>query len=124
LAQSPDDPLSHLYVGMALAEEHRCAEAVPHLQRASGRSGAPMAGQSDGRAEILFYLGRCQLSLDQPEDAKSTLAEALAIAERQKADEGTLMSLHYQLGLALRRTGAENEATAHFQEAERRSAVR
>jgi tetratricopeptide (TPR) repeat protein len=113
LAQSPDDPLSHLYLGMALAEQHRCAEAMPHLCRAP---------QKD--EEVLFFVGRCQLALDRPAEAAAALTEALARGQGREADEGRLMSLHYQLALALRRTGAEREAAVHFAEAERHSARR
>lgn len=123
LTLEPDHTLSHLYLGMALAEGHRCEEALPHLKKGaewSASGGASHAGEGDA----LFFIGRCDLSLDRPQEALDVLRRALELTKANPPDEAQLMSIHYQLGLALRRTGAEQEALPHFAEAEKHAAQR
>jgi tetratricopeptide (TPR) repeat protein len=113
LLVSPDDELSHRYLGMSYAELRRYAEALPHLERACAARPDP---------ECVRYLGRAQLALDRGKEAVVTLRQALEMAERDKADDQLVTSIHYQLALALRRTGAEAEAAPHFAAAERSAA--
>ncbi len=121
----PDDPLTNLYVGMALVEERRHEEALPHLEIA-GREGS-------SRTDALQFLGRALLALDRPEEAAAALRRGLELAASEAPEsaargpldrgERQLSSLHYQLGLALRRLGDEAAAAEHF-EAAKRSASR
>ncbi len=118
----PDDPLSNLYLGTALVELRRHEEAVPHLELAAERGPSP--------ADALQFLGRAYLALDRPGEALEVLRRGLELAEasaavaRGPADarERRLSSLHYQLALALRRTGDEAGAAVQFEAARQSSA--
>ena len=114
LKVSPDDPLTTLRLGMAFVLAQRPAEALPFLERAARRE-PPLA-------DAFLYLGRAQLALDRPAEAVESLQRALALSDgkpRTETQLGTFRSLHYQLGLALRRAGRAEEAAVQFQEAER-----
>src|SRR2546423_7733504 len=111
----PADPATNLRLGIALVEARRHAAALPALERAVRAEPPPSEG--------FYYLGRCQLALDRPTDAATSLRRALEIeAASPRLDNGRLRSIHYQLALALQKTGAGDEAAAHFAEAERFSA--
>jgi tetratricopeptide (TPR) repeat protein len=114
LALYPQDEASRLYLGMALVEAKRLDEALPSLVE-FGRSEHP-------QVEALFYLGRCLVGLGRPREAVEPLRRALAAAPAQGADEVRVEGIEYQLALALRRAGEEQEAAAHFAAAERLSA--
>ena len=114
LKLSPADPLASLRLGIALMENRQPAEALPALELAA-RSGPP-------EAETFYYLGRAQLVLDRPVEAVSSLRRALELAEGPSFREVQRRSIHYNLALALRQTGANDEAAAHFAEAELASA--
>jgi tetratricopeptide (TPR) repeat protein len=114
LKVSPADPLASLRLGIALMESRQPAEALPALDLAA-RSGSP-------DAETFYYLGRAQLALDLPVEAVSSLRRALELARGPSFREVQRRSIHYNLALALRKTGASDEAAAHFAEAELASA--
>ena len=116
LALAPRDPATNLRLGMALVEAQRQAEALPHLAIAAETESAP--------AEAFYYLGRCQLALDNPVDAVVSLRRALSLAVAPPADEARIRSVHYQLALALQRTGQQAEAAKHFDEAKEAAARR
>ena len=118
----PDDPPTTLRLGMALVEARRDAEALPLLQKATAvPSPSP---------DAWLYLGRCQLALGRAAEAIVSFRRALDTggASRSAADSGVGQSrsrlIHYQLGTALRQTGAAEEAEREFAEAERLSAKR
>lgn len=111
LKVSPDDPLNHLFLGLALVELRRFEEALPHLDVAVASPGTNVDG--------LHFRGRALLSLGRPDDAVESLEQALALAEADPSAAGNQMgSLHYQLALALRRSGRNDEARPHFDAAE------
>jgi tetratricopeptide (TPR) repeat protein len=116
LPLAPRDPATNLRLGMALVEAQRPAEALRHLTLAAESQSAP--------AEAFYYLGRCQLAVDDPAGAVASLRRALALIVDTGAEQAKLRSVHYQLALALRRTGQESEAAAHFDEAKAASARR
>ena len=111
---SPDNPPTHLELGMALVDVQRPREALPSLELVA-RSGPP-------DARILYYLGRAQLGADQAPAAVASLRQALELAQRSKATNAQLRVLHNQLGQALQKAGDAREADAHFGEASRLSA--
>jgi tetratricopeptide (TPR) repeat protein len=116
LKVSPDDPLTNLRLGMALVERRRPSEALKPLEIATG---APWAN-----SDAFQYLGRCQLALDRPADAVTSLRRALELSRSGPPDDVRLRHIHYQLALALRRVGAGDEAAVHFAEAEQIAARR
>ena len=111
LKLAPEDPLTNLQLGMALVEARRETEALPCLELAA-RSEPP-------QARAFYYLGRCLLTLDRPADAAPVLRRALELSHGQEAGETRLRGIHYQLGQALAKLGASEEAASHFAEAER-----
>lgn len=114
---SPDDPVNALYLGMALVAERRFEEALTPLALAT-RS-AP------GRLDALLHRGQALLGLDRPAEAAEALANAVAhAADRppESLDATRMERLHYQFALALRRSGRAEEASVHFDAAERYSA--
>ena len=116
LKLAPTDPLTNLRLGMALVEAHRENAALPPLEVAAHSTSPP--------PEALHYLGRCLLALDRPSDAVAAFRRALELSHTPTVDEARLRNIHYQLGLALRKLGATEEAAAHFAEAERASTRR
>lgn len=113
LELAPRDPMTHLYLGMALAESRRFEEALESLEIA--------ARWEPTRLDALRFLGRSHLALDRPQPAVSALRRALELAEERGATPRQLAGIHYPLGTALRRLGAEEEATHHFAAAEETS---
>lgn len=114
LALYPEDEPTQLYLGMALVESKRFAEALPPLA-ALGRSEHPSV-------EALHFLGRCLIGLDRPAEAVEPLRRARSLADSEKADDWQVARIEYQLAQALRRQGRESEAAEHFAAAERFSA--
>jgi tetratricopeptide (TPR) repeat protein len=106
-----EDPTTHLFLGMALAEGRRHAEALPHLEIAV-RKGVPTT-------DAFHYLGRCLIALERPEEAAAALRRALELAQGPDPNEAQLASIHYQLATALRRSGGEATALEHFAAAQR-----
>ena len=115
LEVAPDDPSAHLYLGMALVESRRPEEAVEHLERAAGEAGTALDGN--------LFLGRALVATGRGEEAVAAFRRALERAEEMPAGEGAaderLRSIHYQLGLALRRAGDPEAAAVHLEAAER-----
>jgi Tfp pilus assembly protein PilF len=97
----PDDPLTNDQLGLALLDAIRPEEALPLLETAV---------RGEPRALFLLHLGRCQLALDRPAEAAASLRRALSLAAEQGTGDLELEQIHYQLGQALRRTGAQAEA--------------
>ncbi|MEM7352242.1 MAG: tetratricopeptide repeat protein, partial [Acidobacteriota bacterium] len=108
---TPEDPMVNLYLGTALLATRRFEEAIPLLEVASG--------EDQTRVDALRFLGGCYLGLEQAEDAAGVLQRALAEAEAGTPKDRQLAAIHYQLGLALRRRGARDEAAVHFAAAEK-----
>jgi len=105
LTITPNDPATHLLLGMALVEAHREREALPHLEAASRRP--------DATWRTFQYLGRCELALGDGRAA----ADAFRKAIDQSADvpsESRIGNLHYQLAQALRQAGDTRGADAEF----------
>ena len=110
LRLAPRDPLPNLYLGAARVEARQHAEALPFLELAvQGHPPSP---------EAFHYLGRCLLGLDRPSPAVAALERALELATRSGARDSQLGSIHYQLGVALRRSGRAEDAARHFASAE------
>ncbi|MEM7588292.1 MAG: tetratricopeptide repeat protein, partial [Acidobacteriota bacterium] len=107
---TPEDPMVNLYLGTAMLATRRFEEAVPALEVASSADHI--------RVDALRFLGGSYLGLDRPRDAARVLKEALAASETLGGKDRQLAAVHYQLGLALRRSGAGDEATGHFEAAE------
>lgn len=107
---SPDDALAWDQLGTSLLDAGQAAEGIQAIERAVGL---------EARVSYVYHLGRCQLALDRPADAVASSRRALALGGEQGATESELERIHYQLGLALRKTGAGQEAAAHLAEAKR-----
>ncbi len=125
LRVSPEDPMTYLYLGAALVEQHRYEEALSRLEIASR--------QLNERPDIFQFLGRGHLALghfDQAVAAFRRALEKIGEAEpRQPAAKYSedrrqrqLSSIHYQLAQALRRGGDEEAAAVHFAAAKQSSA--
>ncbi len=116
LKLAPDDPLANLRLGMALVGQRQYAEALKPLETASRSPSAT--------SDTFHYLGRCQLALERPAEAVKSFRRALELSSSIGADDPRLRHIHYQLGVALRGSGAAAEAAAQFAEAERVAAKR
>jgi tetratricopeptide (TPR) repeat protein len=110
LKLAPGDPLTNDQLGLVLLEAGRPAEALPFLETAV---------RGEGRSLSFSHLGRCQLALERPADAVVSWRRALELALSEGAADEELERVHYQLGLALRQTGAAQEAKAELAEAGR-----
>ncbi len=110
LAVSPQDALTCDQLALALLDAGRLGEAMTAAERAV---------ELDPRPLYVFHLGRIQLQSDRAADAVATLGRALDLAVVRKAGDSLLEGIHYQLGLALRRTGAAKEALEHLAVAKR-----
>ena len=111
---SPEDPVNHLYLGMVLVDARRFEEALASLEIA--------VESTSTRPNALHHLGRALLGLDRPREAATALKSAIELAEGgygSSFNANQMESLHYQLALALRRTGDEAGALPHFEAAER-----
>ena len=124
LRVAPEDPLTNLYLGIALVERRRHEEAVPRLELASRLV--------TGRADAFQFLGRSYLALDRIDEAVAALRRGLEIAEsapepaaaRSAVDfrRRQISGLHFLLAQALRRAGDEEQAKVHFDAAKQFSA--
>ncbi len=119
-----DDPMTNLYLGIGLVESRRHEEALAPLERA--------ARFAQTQRDAFQFLGRACLALGRPEEAIAHLRRALELAQAEPMaapgsvfvdlGESQLSSIHYQLALALRRSGQPQEAATHFALAEEYSA--
>ena len=105
LALAPTDPLSNDQLGVALLDAGRAEEGVRALE---------IAAKGDARFLSVSHLGRGQLALDRPAEAAASLRRALTLAAEQGAGAADLRTIHYQLGLALRKLGDGPAAAEHF----------
>ncbi len=115
---SADAPVNALYLGMALVAARRFDEALAPLEVA--------ALPELVRLDALLFKGQALLGLDRSREAADTLEKAVGLAADSPADflnPGQMGSLHYQLALALRRSGRGEEAEPHFEAAENYSAA-
>jgi tetratricopeptide (TPR) repeat protein len=110
LKLAPDDAPANDQLGLALLEAGRPAEALPSLESAARAQPRPLH---------LLHLGRCLLALDRAADAAAALRRALETAEEHGGSDDEIAKVHYQLGLALRKLGADAEAASHLGEARR-----
>jgi tetratricopeptide (TPR) repeat protein len=116
LKLTPKDEVSNLRLGMALVEAQRHADAMPHLEIVTASATAP--------ADAFYYLGRALMALGRTPEAVSSLQRAVKIATVPPVDEARLRSIYYQLALALRQAGKQDEAARYFDEARRASSRR
>ena len=107
---APEDPPANDQLGLALLEAERPAEALPALE-------AAVRGQA--RPLYLLHLGRGQLALGRPAEAATSSRLALELAHQHAGSDEEMGKIHYQLGLALRKLGAAQEASQHLAEARR-----
>jgi tetratricopeptide (TPR) repeat protein len=114
LRVAPTDVATNLRLGMALVEARRYNEALAPLELSVHAADAP--------ADAFYYLGRCELHLERANDAVAAFRRALELSGNGPGEEARLRSVHYQLALALRETGATDEAEAHFAQAQESSA--
>ena len=113
LRSAGDDPLVLDQLGTTLLEAARPDEALAALERAAGL---------EPRALYVYDLGRAQLALGRPADAAASQRRALQLAGEQGGGEAELEKIHYQLGIALSRQGAAQQAKQHLDEARRLAA--
>ncbi len=114
---SPEAPVNALYLGMALVAARRFEEALAPLEMA--------ARPEVVRLDALLFQGQALLGLDRPREAADTLERAVGLAADSPADllnASQMGSVHYQLALALRRSGRGAEAKPYFEAAEMYSA--
>jgi len=116
LKLTPKDEVSNLRLGMALVEAQRHADALPHLEIATASATAP--------ADAFYYLGRALMALGRTPEAVSSFQRAVKVATVPPVDEARLRSIYYQLALALRQAGNQDEAAKYFDEARRASSRR
>lgn len=113
LKLAPDDAPANDQLGLALLDAGRPAEALPALETAVRAQARPL---------YLFHLGRCLLAVERPADAAAALRRGLETAEEHGGSEDEIAKIHYQLGLALRKLGAEAEAATHLARAKHATA--
>ena len=113
LKVSPADPLVSLRLGIALMESRRPAEALPALDVAA-RAASP-------DSEALHYLGRAQVAMGMAAEGAASLRRALELIKGPPFDEVQRGSIHYNLALALRKLGENEQAAVEFAEAEQAS---
>lgn len=111
LALAPDDPVVHLFLGMALVESRRFEEAIPSLEIA--------AGEAQTRRDGLHFLGTSLVGVGRTAEAIETLEAAVRAFDEATVSPDQAQSIHYQLALALRKSGKPAAAAEHFAAAER-----
>ena len=114
LEGSPEDPQANLELGIALIENQEPLEALPALSIA--------ARSLPSEPRMLAYLGRAQVGSGRRSEGVASLRRALELAQDQGANAPALRAIELQLGQALRELGQQEEAAAHFAEAQRLSA--
>ena len=100
LAQRPDDPTTHLLLGMLDFNAGKCAEAVDHFTKA-GRALAT-------RPEALNEYGSCLAQLKRPDDAVAVFTSALSLDPAQR-------EARYNLALAQWQDNKADDALATLQ---------
>ena len=114
LKVSPADPLVSLRLGIALMESRRPAEALPALDVAV-RAPSP-------DLEAFHYLGPGPGGHGNGVGRRGLPRRALELVKGPPFDEVQRGSIHYNLALALRKLGENEQAAAEFAEAEQASA--
>jgi tetratricopeptide (TPR) repeat protein len=112
LKLAPGDPLASSQLGVALLDAGRPEEALPALQDAA---------RGEPRAVTFAHVARAELALGRPAEAVAAARRGLERGREQGASDSDLEKIHYQLGLALRKTGALSEAASHLGEARKRA---
>lgn len=100
LAQRPDDPLSHAYLGILDYRNKNCADAVNHFERAE-----PVVRN---RPEILNEYGYCLATLGRDEEAASIFAQVEEL-------DPTSQDARYNLALAQWKAHHPDEALTALQ---------
>lgn len=99
LQSEPDNPTAHYYLGLALHQNGKAAEAVPHLEKAA---------QSDNPPEgIRQTLANAYLSAGQPE-------KALPYFQEQHQASPDDEAIAFQYASALQSAGREGESSAIY----------
>jgi tetratricopeptide (TPR) repeat protein len=120
LEVAPGEPMTSLFLGIALVETRQAEEALPHLEAATR---LPRT-----RTDAYRFLGRSLLDLGRREEAIAALSRGLLSAEAEgvsgsgelaEFEARQVSSLHYQLAQALRDSGRGAEAEPHFAAAKR-----
>ncbi|HMC58712.1 MAG TPA: tetratricopeptide repeat protein, partial [Candidatus Solibacter sp.] len=93
--EDANDSEALYFLGAALLQEDRTAEAVPHLERARQLN--------PGFWGNYFYLGKAMMQANQP-------AQAVPLFEKAAALNSSESATFYQLGRALQATGRPEEA--------------
>jgi tetratricopeptide (TPR) repeat protein len=94
-------------LGILLIEQRRFGEAAAHLHRALEICGD--LGIEGGRAHVVLSLAELEIARGNGEDARSFLAEARALARRQK--ESMTLAFAHQLAGRLAATEGDDETT-------------
>lgn len=119
LQLAPGDPMSSTYLGMALVEDRREEEAIPYLEAASRH---PVTER-----QASHYLGLAYLRVGRATEAVDYLRQSLELTTLSPDDSfkdlydrriSQIAQIHYQLGLAFRQTGDQEQAAVHFRAAE------
>ncbi|MDH3745530.1 MAG: tetratricopeptide repeat protein [Acidobacteriota bacterium] len=116
LEVTPGEPVASVSLGIALSEDRRFEEAIPHLELA--------AEWPKHRSLALLFLGECLAGVGREEEAIAVFRKGLDAAVADIGDQPKeelpenrarqLASLNFQLAQALRRTGSNESATIHF----------
>ncbi|QNH61419.1 hypothetical protein [Hymenobacter sediminicola] len=94
LRKNDQQPILHLFVGRAYADQNRFSEAIPHLEKSRQ---AP-AGTDGVKVWSLGYLGTSYYFTDQPGKAQMALEECVALNNTQNATKYAQRRLQgYQL---------------------------
>ena len=119
LQLEPDDPMSNTYLGMALVEDRREEEAIPYLEAAALHPGT--------ERQASHYLGLAYLRVGRAAEAVDLLRRSLELTKLSPDDSfkdlydrrmSQIAQIHYQLGIALRQMGDQEQAAIHFRAAE------
>jgi len=102
---------AYMVLGVSYASQKNCTEATAPLQKfVEIHQASPMASSDNALETGLYYLGDCQLQLDQPQEAIANLEAALQI-NRTDADA------MYKLGEAYRLTNQHDQAIQSYERA-------
>jgi tetratricopeptide (TPR) repeat protein len=105
----PGDYLANLHLGIAYVSTRRAAEAIPFLEKAAAAS---------QEAEPFYHLGQARYQTNDLPGAIESLQKFLkATGDIGAKPTPNLSSAHYVLAQALRASGRETEALAHFERA-------
>ncbi|WP_073286621.1 tetratricopeptide repeat protein [Hymenobacter psychrotolerans] len=94
LRKNDQQPILHMFVGRAYADQNRYPEAIPHLEK----SRQVPAGSDGVKVWSLGYLGTSYYFTDQPAKAQAALEECVALNNTQNATKYAQRRLQgYQL---------------------------